>query len=72
MTPTRIVGIGIFVVGLICLYLGLQATDSVGESIREGVTGSYTDTTTGYLVGGAIAMVVGGILAFRSATAARS
>jgi hypothetical protein len=32
--------------------MGLQATDSIGEKIHEGVTGRYTDSTTWYIVGG--------------------
>ncbi len=63
MSPNRILGVVLLVVGVIILYFGLQATDSVGESIREGITGKYTDKTTWYIVGGAVAIIVGAMIA---------
>ena len=64
MSTNRIVGIALLVVGIILLVLGLQATDSVGESIREGITGKFSDKTTWYIVGGALVTVVGAGMAF--------
>ena len=64
MSATRLLGIILMVVGLILLYFGLRATDSVSESVTEGLTGKYTDETTWFIVGGAAAAVVGGVLAF--------
>jgi len=64
MSPNRIVGIVLLVVGVIFFVLGIGATDSVGESISEGLTGNYTDKTTWYIVGGAVAAVVGAGIAF--------
>lgn len=63
MSPSRILGIVLSVVGVIFFVLGVGATDSIGESISEGVTGNYTDKTTWYIVGGAVAAVVGAGLA---------
>ena len=53
-----------FALGLLGLYIGLLATDSLGEKIKEGFTGWYTERTTWYLVGGTVALLVGGTLAF--------
>jgi len=64
MNNNRILGIVLLVAGLIVLYLGLQAADSVGETIKEGLTGKYTDKTTWYIVGGAVATIAGAGLAF--------
>lgn len=64
MSSQRILGIVLLVVGLILLFFGLNATDSVGESVHEGLTGKYSDKTTWYIVGGAAAAVVGVVLAF--------
>jgi uncharacterized membrane protein len=64
MGPNRILGVILLVVGVILLYFGLRATDTLGESIKEGVTGTYTDRTTWFLVGGAVAAVVGALLTF--------
>lgn len=64
MSPSRILGVVLLVVGVILLYFGLRATDSLGESISEGLTGKYSDETTWYLVGGAAAAITGGLLVF--------
>jgi uncharacterized membrane protein len=63
MPPKRLLGIVLLVVGLFLLYFGLRATDSIGESIQEGLTGKFSDETTWFLVGGAVAIVVGAALA---------
>lgn len=64
MTPNRIIGVVLIVVGLLLLYFGLNATESVGESVTEGLTGRYSDKTTWYIIGGAAATIVGALLAF--------
>lgn len=64
MSPQRILGVVLLVVGLVLLYFGLNATDSVGESVSESVTGKYSDKTTWYIVGGAAAAVAGLVLGF--------
>lgn len=72
MNSTRTLGIILLVGGLILLFFGLRATDSLGESISEGLTGKYTDRTTWYLVGGAAAAVVGASLALVGGRSART
>lgn len=65
MSALRILGLALLVGGVIALYFGFTATDSIGEQVVEGVTGRYTDSTMGYLIGGAVAAVVGlGLLLF--------
>jgi drug/metabolite transporter (DMT)-like permease len=59
MTP-RILGIVLLVAGLVVLGFGLNATDSFADSVKEGVTGRYTDKTMWYLIGGG-ALAVGGL-----------
>lgn len=61
MSPARIVGIVILVIGLIMLFFGWQATESFGEQVRETFTGQFSDSTQWYLIGGA-ALTVGGLL----------
>lgn len=66
MNSNQAIGIVLLVVGAILLFLGYQASQSVGEQIVETVTGRFTDSTTWYFILGAAA-VVGGIVlvAFR-------
>lgn len=61
MNSQRIFASALLVAGLIVLGFGLNATDSVGESVKEGITGRYTDKTTWFIVGGAAAAIVGAL-----------
>ena len=64
MSQQRILGLILLVGGLILLYFGLNATDSFSESIAHDVHGRYSDKTTWYIVGGAVAPIVGAGIAF--------
>ncbi|HEV8113673.1 MAG TPA: DUF3185 family protein [Planctomycetota bacterium] len=59
MSP-RIIGIVLLVVGIVLVLFGLNATDSVADTVKEGVTGRYTDKTMWYLIGGAALIIAGG------------
>ena len=63
MSTQRILGFALLVVGIVLLVIGLQATDSVTETVSEGLTGKYTDKTMWYIVGGLAAAIIGGLLA---------
>jgi uncharacterized protein DUF3185 len=63
MSAPRVVGLMIAVAGIVLLIMGLNATDSIGEDIHEGLTGRFTDKTTWFIVGGIAAIVGGGALA---------
>lgn len=56
---TRILGIALIVAGAIMLYMGWTATESFTEQASEALTGRYTEDTRIYLIGGAVAAVVG-------------
>lgn len=64
MSP-RILGIVLLVVGVALLAFGFNATDSVADSVSEGVTGRFTDKTMWYLIGGGALAVGGAVLALR-------
>lgn len=67
----RILGIVLLVVGLLLVGFGLNASDSVADSVSEGFTGRFTDKTMWYLIGGA-ALAIGGLaLAFMGKGATR-
>lgn len=59
----QVVGLVLLVVGVILLYFGWQASQSIGDQVTEAVTGRFTDATMWYLIGGAAAIVAGGYLA---------
>jgi len=60
----RTLGIALFVVGIILLIFGISASESIGSSIKEFFTGTPTDKTVWFLIGGAAAIVAGGFLSF--------
>jgi len=64
MGSNRILGVILLVVGVILLYFGINATNTIGEEIKEGLTGRFTDKTTWFIVGGAAAAVVGALMTF--------
>jgi uncharacterized membrane protein len=61
---SRALGIVMLVVGVVLLFFGLNATDSVSDTVSEGVTGRYTDKTMWYLIGGAALAIGGALMAF--------
>jgi len=59
MISARILGLVLLVVGVIILLFGMNASDSVADSVKEGMTGRYTDKTMWYILGGAALSVAG-------------
>ena len=59
MSPSRLVGLALLVAGVLLLAFGLNATHAPVDRLSEAFTGKYTDRTMLYLVGGAVAAVVG-------------
>ncbi|MEX0942812.1 MAG: DUF3185 family protein [Pseudomonadales bacterium] len=59
MKNNQIIGIVLLVGGVILLYFGYQASQSVAEQMVESFTGRFTDSTTWYFIFGAIATVAG-------------
>ena len=64
MESQRIIGLVLLVLGLVLFVFGLNATHSVADSVKEGFTGKYTDSTMWYLMGGIALVIVGGAVAF--------
>ncbi|WP_417550250.1 DUF3185 family protein [Methylophaga sp.] len=61
MSP-KLLGIILLVVGVILLIFGFNASQSLGDQVTETVTGRFTDETMWYIIGGAVAIVVGGFM----------
>lgn len=59
MNNNRIVGIVLLAVGVVLLALGFQASESLGEQLHESFTGRFTESTTWYLILGAVSAVAG-------------
>jgi hypothetical protein len=61
MPMGRVLGVVALVAGAILLFFGLNASDAPVEQLNETFTGSYSDKTMWYLVGGA-ATACGGLV----------
>ncbi|RUO53586.1 MULTISPECIES: DUF3185 family protein [Pseudidiomarina] len=55
----KVIGIILLVVGIILLYFGYEAYNSPASELSNAVTGEPTDNAMWYLIGGAIAVIVG-------------
>jgi len=55
----KILGLAILVAGVILLYFGYTEYNSAASQVTEVVTGNPTDNAIWFLVGGAIAAIVG-------------
>lgn len=65
MKTNKILGIVLLVAGAVLIYFGFNATESPVGEITEAVTGRYSDETMWYLIGGAVAAVVGLVLTLK-------
>ncbi|MBL8669238.1 MAG: DUF3185 family protein [Alphaproteobacteria bacterium] len=63
MNAGRLAGIAILAVGVVLLIVGFRSSEAPVDQISNALTGRYTDRTMWYMVGGAVAAVVGGVLA---------
>ena len=67
----RLIGVMFLVAGLILVGFGINASQSVSDSISEGFTGRFTDKTMWYLICGGVLAVGGAALAFMGQRSAR-
>jgi drug/metabolite transporter (DMT)-like permease len=63
MSPQRIAGIVLLLIGVILLIVGINASDSVADKFSNFFSGHFTDSTMWYIIGG-IALALVGLLSF--------
>lgn len=59
MNPSRIGGIVLLVVGVVLLFMGLNATESFADRSSRFFTGHLTDRTMWFLILGLVAAITG-------------
>ncbi len=59
MTPQRIGGIVLLIVGGILLYVGMHASNSIADQVSNTFTGRFTQGTTWYIISGIVACIFG-------------
>jgi hypothetical protein len=62
MSPQRILGTVLLVVGVILLIIGMNASHSVSDQVSHTFTGRFTQATTWYIVGGIASALLGVLL----------
>ena len=61
----NIVGLAIFGLGVVLLIFGFNESHSLGSDVSRVFTGNPTDRSMWFLIGGAVAVIVGLVLAVR-------
>jgi hypothetical protein len=62
MSTNKIIGLVLLILGAVLVFFGLNAADAPLEEASEALTGRYSDETMYYLIGGAVAAVLGIVL----------
>ena len=62
MSPQRILGTVLLIVGVILLIIGMNASHSVTDQVSRTFTGRLTQGTTWYIVGGIASALLGVLL----------
>ncbi len=62
----NIVGLGIFALGVVLLIFGFNESHSFSSDVSRFFTGNPTDRSLWLIVGGAVAVIVGLVLALRA------
>jgi Protein of unknown function (DUF3185) len=62
MSPQRILGIVLLIVGVIVLVVGMNASHSAADQLSSTFTGKFTDSTNWYIIGGIASAILGLLL----------
>lgn len=62
MSISKMLGIIILVVGIVCLWFGVHSSNAPVDQLTEAVTGRFTQHTMWYIIGGIIMIIGGGAL----------
>ena len=63
----RVLGLALFVVGIVLLFMGIHASESFGSDISRLLTGKPTDKSIWLMLGGVLSILVGagGLMVYR-------
>ncbi len=59
MSPQRLLGIVLLVVGVVLLITGMNSSHSWNDQLSNTFTGHFTDNTQWYIAGGIVTGIVG-------------
>jgi len=72
MTTQRLIGIVLLAAGAIFLIMGMNASNSIADQVSTTFTGRFTEHTTLFIVGGAVACVAGVVMLISGARGTRA
>ena len=72
MSPQRIIGIVVLVVGIVLFIMGLNASHSLADRASNFWSGRFTQATTWYIIGGIAAGILGLLMVLFGTRGARS
>lgn len=56
----KTLSLAVLIIGIVLIGYGISASDSFGSDVSRAFTGSPTDRTIWFLIGGVVAAIVGG------------
>jgi hypothetical protein len=62
---SNIIGLAVFAMGIVLLIFGFNASHSFSSDVSRFFTGNPTDKSIWLLIGGAVAVIVGLVVAIR-------
>ena len=62
---SNVIGLAVFAVGIVLLIFGFNASHSFSSDVSRFFTGNPTDKSIWLLIGGAVAVIVGLVVAIR-------
>ena len=67
MNMTKPIGMALLAIGLILIVFGINASNSIGSDFSRFFTGSPTDKTIWFIIGGVVSVIIGGAMTLRPA-----
>jgi hypothetical protein len=64
MNPQRVIGVVLFVIGVLLVMVGVNSSQSVADQLSTTFTGRFTQATTWYFIGGISAGILGLLMWF--------
>ncbi|MEI8198060.1 MAG: DUF3185 family protein [Phycisphaerae bacterium] len=59
MSPQRIIGVILLIVGVALFLVGMNSSHSMADQLSNAFAGRFTDHTTWYIIGGIVVGIVG-------------
>lgn len=62
MSISKILGIILLVIGIVCLCFGINSSNAPIDQLANATIGRFTQSTMGYIISGIVMIIAGGAL----------